>query len=95
MDSAPVIPPIIPPIIQPLSLADSSNPRLTTDDYYPIWGSEDRRRSTPFTPGSTPWVPPPGFIPQTFEPSASVADLQPGPFIPPLADDYSDIGTHV
>lgn len=48
---------------------------LADNVYYPegpISSFNRSPRSSPFTPGSTPWVPPPGYIPQTFEPSPLV-----------------------
>lgn len=71
--------------------SESNSPRLRDYPVGLLLDSEDHPRSTPFTPGSTPWVPPPGFIPQTFQPSPT---MQPGLLHPPIRDDYSDIGTH-
>lgn len=85
-------------MVQPPSSEFSSTryttPGLTEDDQYPegpISVFDDAPRSSPFTPGSTPWVPPPGFIPRTFEP----APLTPGSYSYPPDDGYAGSGKQI
>lgn len=65
------------------------SPPITKDNYYPegpILSFDNNPRSSSFTPGSTPWVPTPGFTPETFKPSTTLSGL--------LPDDYSNPGMH-